>query len=455
MNMFEIIRLSCKYLFRYRRRYLFLFFALSFGFGIVTAITAIKASMTQNVYDAAQSHYAGDVIVMGWEAGSNVRYHLDKQSVDTVFQTIDESGIGVKHIVQRNLYSHGIIFFNGVSVDLKYLVGVDWENEKSYFDDLNYAAGSNRDLDDKSIIISNPIAKALGAQAGDSIILEIENKWGQKDTAVFILAATVDDTSIFGFYKAFIPLGTMNRLIGFETGESGLAGIYLKNQNDVGKANETLQKLFSSKIQTAGLMRNRAEFESESEADWKGIRIFVMTIPIYLSGVAQVLDALNILIAFLYVMLLVIILVSAGVTYRLILHERIKEVGTMRSIGFYERDVRNVLLCEALLLGVVSIIAGFILALLFTRLAGILPVDRFPGFEIFLKTGRLGAVFSSFEMTLNIAAIYIVLLIAVWFPAFNSSRAPLTEMLSGGAIGAFHPALLSDNAVTVRAGTGE
>jgi ABC-type antimicrobial peptide transport system permease subunit len=435
MSIFKIILLSCKYLYRYRRRYLFLFFALSFGFGIVTAITAIKASMADNVYNAAQSHYAGDVIVLGWETETEIRYHLDKKLAGTVFETINESGIEAKHVVRRNLYGNGIVFFNGVSITLKYLVGVDWENEKPYFDNLNYAFGSNKNLDDNSIVISKPVAEALGAKAGDSIILEVENKWGQMNTAVFLLSAAVDDTSIFGFYKAFIPLETMNSLIGFEPGESGLVGIYLKNQNDVDKVNGRLQKIFSTKTQTAGLMRTREDFERESDVDWEGTRIFVMSVPIYLSEIAQILDALNILILFLYVMLLIIILVSAGVTYRLILHERTKEIGTMRSIGFYERDTRNVLLAEALLLGAVSILAGFVLAFIFTRLAAFLPVGSFPGFEIFLSAGRLGAVFSPVESALNVGAIYFVLFIAVWFPAFNSSRAPLPEMLSGSLKG--------------------
>jgi ABC-type lipoprotein release transport system permease subunit len=435
MNIFETINLSCKYLFRYRRRYLFLFFALSFGFGIVTAITAIKASMADNVYDAAQSHYAGDIIVLGREKGANIMYRIDTPLSDTVFETINESGIDIRHTVRRNIYAHAIIFFNGESVDLKYLVGVDWENEKSYFDSLAFADGSNKDLGDNSIIISRPIAEALGVQAGDSIILEIENRWGQLNTAVFILGGAVEDTSIFGFYKAFIPLETMNRLIGFEPGESSTIGIYLKNKNDVDRASAELQKLLSDKTQTAGLMRSRDDFSNEVDMGWQGIRLFVMTIPVYLSEIAQILNALDILIIFLYVMLLIIILVSAGVTYRLILHERTKEIGTMRSIGFYERDIRNVLLSEALLLGAISILAGFLLAVLFTRLAGILPVDRFPGFEIFLKTGRLGAVFVPFETVVNIAAIYIVLFIAVWFPVFNSSRAPLPGMLSGSVKG--------------------
>ncbi|MBN1647404.1 MAG: hypothetical protein JW874_05165, partial [Spirochaetales bacterium] len=58
-------KLGLRYLFRYRRLYNFLFFALLFCFAVITAVSAIFSSMSANVYAAARLHYGGDVFLLG------------------------------------------------------------------------------------------------------------------------------------------------------------------------------------------------------------------------------------------------------------------------------------------------------------------------------------------------------------------------------------------------------
>jgi hypothetical protein len=67
-----IFKLGIKYLYRYRRRYYFLLAALIFGFMIVTFITSQKDGMYDSVYYSAQSHYAGDIVAMGYDRDNTV-----------------------------------------------------------------------------------------------------------------------------------------------------------------------------------------------------------------------------------------------------------------------------------------------------------------------------------------------------------------------------------------------
>ncbi|GHV84285.1 hypothetical protein AGMMS50212_16250 [Spirochaetia bacterium] len=60
-----------------------------------------------------------------------------------------------------------------------------------------------------------------------------------------------------------------------------------------------------------------------------------------------------------------------------------------------------------------------------------MPFDWFPSFEIFLKNGRLNALFKTGETLLNIIVVYIVLIAAVYVPVMRSSRSPLPAMLTG------------------------
>ncbi|MDR2865311.1 MAG: FtsX-like permease family protein [Spirochaetaceae bacterium] len=415
---------------------MFLFFALAFGFCIVTVITSLKDGMAENVYFSAQEHYAGDLVFVGYTKTGEVSRHLDKRAVDTIFNTIRDEKIPVTRYTERTLYNDDtILFFNGNSVLLRYLNGVDWHNEETYLNNLSYASGGNKNLHDNSIILSDQVASVLGVQCGDNLILELKNNSGQKNTGNFIVEAIFKDNTVFGFYKGFISKKTMNQLLGFSEEECSSIGIFLPDRQSAEKYKTVLQKELSGKILSAPLINSDAQFKDERDKRWNGIKIFILTIPVYISDIYKILDALNLLSVFLYAMMLIIILVSASVTFNLILHERTKEIGTMRAIGFYEADIRHILICETFLLGTVSVIIGFFLSVFLTNLAGFISFAWFPSFDIFLKNGRLTAFFTPFNEAINIIAVYFVLFLAVWFPVFRTSRAPLPEMLSGSMKG--------------------
>ncbi|MDR3301131.1 MAG: FtsX-like permease family protein [Spirochaetaceae bacterium] len=434
MNFAATISLSSKYLVRYKRRYLFLFFALAFGICIVTVITSLKAGMAENVYFSAQEHYTGDLILTGY-IGSRPAYterRMDVRSKAAVFEAVHESKIPVTRYAERTLYNDdATVFFNGESVPLRYLNGVDWENERPYFDNLSYVDGETRALDDNSILLSERVAQSLGIKCGDNLLLELMNSNKQKDTRNFVVGRIFRDNTLFGFYKAFISRRTMNGLLGFEQDDCSSIGLFLINRANIDKYQKELHETLSVKTLTAPLLMNEEELDRAHADLWVGIKIFIVPIAINLSDINQILDALNILTLFLYIMMLIIILVSASVTYRLILHERTKEIGTMRAIGFYEQSVRNILISETFLLGTISIIIGFCLSLLLLQLASLLSFSWFPSFDIFLKDGHLTAQWTATELARNSIAIYIVLFIAVWFPTFHVSKAPLPGLLSG------------------------
>jgi ABC-type antimicrobial peptide transport system permease subunit len=225
----------------------------------------------------------------------------------------------------------------------------------------------------------------------------------------------------------------MNILLGFEEDDCSSIGLFLRNRANIEKYQKALYETLSVKSLTAPLVTNKDELDRAHAEFWEGIKIFIVPIAINLSDINQILDALNILTFFLYIMMLIIILVSASVTYRLILHERTKEIGTMRAIGFYEQSIRNILISETFLLGTISIIIGFCLSLLLLKLASLFSFSWFPSFDIFLKDGKLTALWTPSELALNVIAIYIVLFIAVWFPTFQVSKTPLPALLSGSS----------------------
>ena len=424
-----LFKLGIKYLYRYRRRYGFLLAALVFGFMVVTFITSAKDGMYDSVYYSAQSHYAGDIVAVGYDNQTGIG-HLGQNRISAVLEAADESGIAPKYTVLRTLFAEsGTVYFNGNAVMQKYVVGCDWEAEAHLFSRMDFESPPEAVIGDDGIILSQPVARRLGAVMGDSVILETDTRWGQKNTGIFIVRGIVRDSSIFGYYKVYISRIALNRLSLFDDGDCSIVGFFLDSPSSAEQKRIRLQNVLSEKIQIGPLVYNRDELVAERNYNWD--KVFLYTMPVYLSEISDLLGAMNIITYFQYGMMLLIILVSAAVTYRLILHERAREMGVMRSIGFYGGDLRLVLWVEVITLGIISLLAGFFLAWFLSRAASLLSFSWFPSFEIFLKKGKLSVLYLPQTIIVNVALIFLVLAAAAVFPSFRASRKKLTALLSG------------------------
>jgi ABC-type lipoprotein release transport system permease subunit len=298
---------------------------------------------------------------------------------------------------------------------------------------MDFSSPLNDSLGDDSIIISEPVARLLGASTGDSVLLEIDNRWGQKNTKQFIVKGIVRDTSIFGYYKVYVSRLSLNRLLLFDDNDCSTIGFFIENPSNAEKYRKRLHSVLSEKIISGPLVNNREEMNREiyTEWTWSGTKVFLYTMQVYLSEIYELLEAMEILIYFLYGIMLIIIFVCAVVTYRLILHERTKEIGVMRAIGFNGSDLRLVLWVEVVILGFISLIAGFLLAIIFGMAFSFVSFSWFPGFEIFLRNGKLTALYLPGTVIINIILSILILVIAVIFPSLRASKKKLSSLLSG------------------------
>ena len=439
---FTLCKLGIKYLHRYRRRYGFLLTALIFGFAVVTFITSQKDGMYESVYFTAQSHYAGDIVAVSHNSHSFHSNHMGQKEISAILDAAENAEINPQHTVFRTLVQEdGIIHFNGFAVQLKYLIGCDWEKESHLFGRMAFDGNPEPLTGDDGIVLSLPVANQMGARMGDSIILELDTYWGQKNTGLFIVKGIVRDSSIFGYYKAYISRLSLNRLLLYDDNDCSSIGFFLEAPAAAEQKRQLLYNAMNTSVQNTSvqdtgvqigpLAHGRSDMDLERSQPREGIRIYLYTLPVYLSEISDLLDAMNIITYFLYGMMLLIILVSAAVTYRLILHERVREFGIMRALGFYGSDLRLILWTEVIALGFFSLIAGFILACILNWAVSLLTFSWFPSFEIFMKNGRLSALHLPETTLINVILIFFVLIAMALFPSFRASRKNLCGLLSG------------------------
>ncbi|MDR2792178.1 MAG: ABC transporter permease [Treponema sp.] len=436
MKVIKLVSIAVRYLSRYRRRYFFLFLALVVGFAVITAITAVKEGMTDMLYRTAQSHYAGDLIALGGDHdGVGSIFRLEQEAIDTILAAAEQNELKPDRIVMRtNFMNEAAVYYNGNMARLKYVNGVDWDVETDLFNSFNYETKPEKPLEgNESIVISSPIAHYLGIRQGDSLILEVRNYLGQKNTGSFVVAGIIEDKTIFGYFKSYVSRDALNELLGFNHGECSTIGFFFNDKKtDIDWYKTLLQwTLADSGIRTAALMQNRSDFEAEQAAEWSGIKVFILTLEIYLSDVDNLLKAMDVLSYLLFAMMLVIVFISALVTYKLILFERSQELGTMRVLGFQEKDITWVLGIEAVCLVVISIVAGFLFSFILVKILSALPFSDISGFEMFMKDGKLFALYRLENVAINTLAIFVILLPALGIPAFNASRGFLSQMLKG------------------------
>jgi putative ABC transport system permease protein len=430
MRVLRIITLAFKYFNLHKKRYLFLMVALSFGIGVITTLTSIKEGMEQNLYYAAQSHYAGDIVILGDDKRIKEKHRIpDSQKIIDLIEKID---LPIVKIIKRTQISKGTLYFNGAAVRQKYVFGVDWKEEIDYFDSIEYTAVAGNPFAPQSIMISSPVAQELSVQLGDMLTLEVQAKSGQINTGAFIVGGIIDDSSIFGYYKSYISRVELNNLIKYTKEQSSAIGLYLAQGASIENVADILYKSLNDELKMAPLLKNRDELSRERKKSWTGVKYFILTLPVYLSEVSELLLAIELISYFLYILMILIIIVSVLVTYRLILHEREKEIGTMRAIAFTQGEIISLLMMEAFILFLLSLFIGFFMARITIFGISFFPLNWMPSIEIFMKNGKITAIYSWRTTLINSGIVLISLLPAVFWPVYNASKQPLAVVLTGG-----------------------
>ena len=87
--------------------------------------------------------------------------------------------------------------------------------------------------------------------------------------------------------------------------------------------------------------------------------------------------------------LFLIIMVGIYNTFRMIMFERIREIGTMRACGMQRKSVKTLFLMEATFMGIGGTIAGWIVAAFAMGGLSLINFGTSTVFSLFLKNGHL------------------------------------------------------------------
>lgn len=424
----EILKLALRNLSRQKKRTILLGSAIAFGIMIVTIINGFAGAFIDNISENFANLAAGHVFVQGVEKSASGRESEIIRDDSLLMQAIKDAGIPAKYISKRSSVEASLTFASKqarTTID-----GIDFANETYLPDRLLFVSGGMEGMKDpEGLIIAEPIAKRLDVRVGDRVLAQVRTVSGQQNVAEFAIAGITVDTGILGSMAAYANKGYVNQLLNIGPTDYQLLGIYLPSLKGMDRYG---QALYDKVKAVAPVFDRDAAKQSQNfvmafmnqgkTQTWQGIKYRIFTLDDMLAQVKQIADVLNTSSLVILLILFLIIMVGITNTFRIILYERIREIGTMRSIGMQRGEVRSLFLAEAGFLALGGAIAGLLLAFLIMGGVGLYDFGTKTPLFMVLKNGHMTFLVTPARMLANVLIVAILTEIAAFFPSRNAAR---------------------------------
>ena len=413
---------------RQKKRTLLLGGAIAFGLMIVTLLNGFAGSFIENVSENFSHLMAGHIFIDGVEKLPSGRTVYRIQNEQPLMEALEEVQAPYMNITKRSEFS-GMLIFQKESIRQN-ITGVDWEAETYFRERLILKEGSFENLSDpQGIILSEKVAQKLDVEIGDQMLVQLTTATGQQNVGEFILAAVIADPGFLGSISAYGNIRYINELIDLGKDEYLTLGIFLEDMKLIDSEAEKLYRtlkertdLFDRDETSKDQNPFMAIMNQVKEEQWEGIRYRLYTLNDLLSEVEQIVQVLNVASLIFLIILFIVIMVGVTNTFRMVMFERIKEIGTMRALGMQRGQVRSLFLLEAFFLSLGGALAGLasagIVMLILSRIFWGMDSAIF----ILLKNGYMTFRIPPLQLMLNVIIIILMTLFAAFFPARKAAK---------------------------------
>jgi putative ABC transport system permease protein len=425
----KYIKIAFRNLNRQKKRTFLLVGAIAFGIMIVTLVNGFTAGATQSIKDNF-SHLLGGHIFIGGQ---------EKRESDKVIRIIEDdtelrnviNGLGYNYdTMDRRSAFYGELIFSGESA-FQNVFGINWDAEEELKERIVLKEGDLSVMmdDPRGIIISEQIVKQLDVVLGETLIIRMSTASGQQNVGEFNLRGIMIDPGILGSLAAYADIKHVNRLLDIKEDAFQRIGFSLPNLGMVDQEANRIYNALSEKITMAPRteesnisINTKITYKEEKEEEWSGIRYTLSTINEGISGIAPLAGILNNIGMGILITLFLIIMVGISNTFRMIMYERTREIGTMRALGMQKNGVRKIFFYEAFFLALAGVLIGFLVSLLVMGGFSLINFGLESAVSLFLKNGHLMFRVLPVQFILNFFIIALLTLAAAFFPAKNAAN---------------------------------
>jgi putative ABC transport system permease protein len=432
--------IALKNLRRQKKRSMLLGSAIAFGVLIVTVIDGFAGAFLSNVSENVANIAAGHIFVSGAEqtaSGKNLSVIRDDKILAEVLQ---KTGIPAKYISKRSTANGALIYESRKAQTV--VTGVDFSSETYLKERLVLSQGSFEAMNDpQGLILSEKTAQKLNLEIGDRLLFQCTTLTGQQNVGDMTLVATTPDTGMLSGFSAYANLSYISELLNLGPGEYMTFGLYLPSLEGMDKYADA----YYDELKTRALVRDRDDKSSprslgmgpmamffapkKSDETWTGVRYRVITLNEMLSPVQQIVTVLNGVSLGILLVLFLIIMVGILNTFRMIMYERIREIGTMRAVGMQRTQVRNLFILEALFLALAGAVVGLAAAAAVMGVLSLFKLGTNSPLFMLLRNGHFSFKVPIWQAVENIAIIAALTLLAAFLPARSAARLLPAEAL--------------------------
>jgi len=419
---------------RQKRRSFLLGGAIAFGIMIVTIISSLAGGLMGNVAANIAHLFAGHVFIEGVEkspSGKNLEIIRNDMVIN---DTIQAAGLSDAYIQKRSGAAVTLIF-EGKKTQQS-IIGVDFDKERLLRERVSFIKGGfDQATAPNSLFVSEQVAKKLKVDVGDRLLAQTKTVTGQFNVGEFRVAGIMPSMGLFDQMLAYTPKAYLNSLIGLGPEDYQMLGIMLPDLTQAEKVAENVKTALKARAQVFELppgtlinASNPAQSRYQKLAQlarketWEGTKYRVYTINDTISQIEQVVQILNTVSTVILVVLFLIILVGILNTFRIIIYERTKEIGTMRALGLQRPDVRNLFILEATFLAIGGVIAGFAAAGIVMLLLSFINFGTGTFFALFMKNGHLSFVPQLSQSSFHVILVVLLTMLAAYLPARRAAK---------------------------------
>ena len=431
----KYLNIAVRNLSRQKKRSILLGGAIAFGIFMITLVNGFTAGAAKNIKSGFSDLLAGQIYITEETKRDDGEVITEFTDSGPILTGLEALNFATTDLVTRSDMAATIIF-NGRESSQQ-VQGVNWSEEDRLRERINLAAGSLEAVmaDPRAIIIGAGAAKTLKVEIGEVVTLRAETVTGQQNVGSFVVQGITVESSFLSSFSNYAHLERVNEMINIPVDSYQNLHVTIPSGEDVDERTTALYQELATTIQLAdredrGIDFNaRLVFQDEEETPWEGSRYTIANINDFTFPIDQLFVTLNTVGLGVLIILIVITMVGVTNTFRMIMFERVKEIGTMRAMGVQRGGVRRIFLWEAFGLGTLGYVLGIIFALIGGFIIGLLQVPADNPFNLFTLKGSLTFPFDLASLTFYYLLMVSFTILAASFPANKAAKSRPADAL--------------------------
>lgn len=431
----KTIGLAFRNLSRQKKRSFLLGGAIAFGFFIVTFVDALAGGSLRNLSEQFSFLFGGNIFIQASQKDDDKVMTVTKDAL-FIEDVLKESGIRYTSQGKRTML-FGTIIYEGQKA-VTNISGCDFEKEKRLKDSISLVQGSWENMQDaNALIIGETMAENLGIEVGETVLFEMQTAKDYATVGEFKIAAINRDPSLLGSIMVYSHIAYLNEL--YELDEDAFFFYTImaedhENQDALANQLETIIKKYKPVTSRLEAVKKnplnivRGINEQLKEASWEGDMYSVITFDDQVPNIKQILSVVQYVSLGILVALFLVIMIGISNTYKMVIFERIKEIGTMRALGVKQKEAGRIFMWEAVLLSLFGSLVGFIVAIIGMN---ILSLFTFTSEELslFLHNGHWTYVLNAGSISIKLIVVVLLTMLAVRGSAKQAAKLNPAEAL--------------------------